>query len=308
VGVAGLFLVAFSLEMGPWKSTRPIVDWLAKAEVLTPDAAAVARWDQEKSGPKPVLGWAAFPPCRFHPDNVGEGGAAPASRSLKRPAWPNLLGCDMNGRDVLARLLFGTRISLTIGLVAVAIFIAIGCVLGSLAGYYGRKTDLAVMRLVEVMLCFPQIFLILTIVAVFETRSIFLIMGVIGVVGWPGVTRLVRAEFLRNRNLDYVVAARALGVPERRVIFGHVFPNCLGPVLVSATFGIASAILTESGLAFLGLGDSTAVSWGQMLNSGRSEGQWHLIYAPGAAIFFVVVVFNLLGEGLRDALDPKLRR
>jgi peptide/nickel transport system permease protein len=251
---------------------------------------------------------AVFPPVHFHPDNVGELGGAPASRSLKRPDGDNLLGCDLNGRDVAARLLYGTRISLTIGLVAVAIYVTIGVILGSLAGYYRGRVDLWISRLVEVMICFPTMFLLLTIVAIFESRSIFLIMAAIGLVGWPGVTRLVRGEFLRQSSLDYVTAAKALGLPERRVIFGHLLPNCVGPVLVSATFGIAGAILTESGLAFLGLGDTTAASWGQMLNSGRSEGQWHLIVAPGFAIFFVVTVFNLLGEGLRDALDPKLRR
>ena len=133
-------------------------------------------------------------------------------------------------------------------------------------------------------------------------------MFAIGFVGWPGVSRLVRGEFLRQRNLDYVVAAKSMGIPERKIIFGHVLPNCIGPVLVSATFGVASAILTESGIAFLGLGDPNAASWGEMLTKGRESMQWHLILAPGFAIFFVVTVFNLLGEGLRDALDPKLRR
>jgi peptide/nickel transport system permease protein len=158
------------------------------------------------------------------------------------------------------------------------------------------------------MICFPTLFLLLTIIAVFDTRSIFLIMAAIGLVGWPGVSRLVRGEFLRQRGLDYVVAAKAQGIRERRIIFRHVLPNCLGPVLVSATFGIASAILVESSLAFLGLGDTNVASWGQMLSSGRDSMMWHLILAPGFAIFFVVTIFNLVGEGLRDALDPKLRR
>ena len=292
LALAALFLAALALLGGPWRETRALVDWRAKAESV----AAEGR------------GFAVFPLVPFHPDNVGEGGPGPTSRSLARPNARNWLGCDLSGRDVLARLVFGTRVSLTIGLVAVAIFIGIGTALGSLAGYYQGFADIAISRLVEVMICFPSLFLILTIIAVFESRSIFLIMAVIGLVGWPGVTRLVRAEFLRQRNLDYVVAAKAQGIPERRIIFGHVLPNCLGPVLVSATFGIASAILVESGLAFLGLGDTTAASWGQMLNAGRSEGQWHLIVAPGFAIFLVVTVFNLLGEGLQDALDPKLRR
>lgn len=292
VGTLVTFLAALFALNGPLRDTSPLRDWGAHAGSISASGE----------------GWALFPPVRFHPDNVGELGQAPALRSLRRPDGVNLLGCDLNGRDVAARLLYGTRISLTIGLVAVAIYITIGVILGSLAGYYRGKTDLLIMRLVEVMICFPTMFLLLTIVAIFESRSIFLIMSAIGLVGWPGVTRLVRGEFLRQRNLDYVTAAKALGLPERRVIFGHLLPNCVGPVLVSATFGIAGAILAESGLAFLGLGDTTAPSWGQMLSSGRSEGQWHLIVAPGFAIFFVVTVFNLLGEGLRDALDPKLRR
>jgi len=287
-----LFLVGFGLLMGPWKETSPLVDYRARVRALEATSD----------------GFAVFPFVPYHPDNVGELGSSTTGRSLKRPDGENLLGCDLNGRDVGARLLFGTRISMTIGLVAVSIFIAIGILLGSLAGYYQGWVDLAIMRLVEVMICFPTLFLLLTIIAIFESRSIFLIMFVIGLVGWPGVSRLVRGEFLRQRNLDYVTAAKSQGLPERRIIFGHVLPNCMGPVLVSATFGIASSILTESGLAFLGLGDTTAASWGQMLNAGRSEGQWHLIFAPGLAIFFVVTTFNLLGEGLRDALDPKLRR
>jgi peptide/nickel transport system permease protein len=253
-----------------------------------------------------VTGILVFPPIPFHATGVGDPDALP--RVLKRPDAQNLLGCDKNGFDVLARILFGTRISITIGLVGVSIYILIGTILGSLAGYYGGWVDLLVMRLVEVMICFPVMFLLLTIIAVFESRSIFLIMAAIGLVGWPGVARLVRGEFLRQRSLDYVTAAIAQGLPQRRVIFRHVLPNCLGPVLVSASFGIAGAILTESGLAFLGLGDSNAVSWGLMLTDGRVSQTWHLILVPGFAIFFVVTVFNLLGDGLRDALDPKLRR
>jgi peptide/nickel transport system permease protein len=251
-------------------------------------------------------GTLVFPPIPFHPSGVGDPDALP--RVYKRPDARNLLGCDKNGYDVLARIVFGTRISLTIGLVAVSIYILIGLLLGSLAGYYVGKVDLVIMRFVEIMICFPTLFLILTIIAVFESRSIFMIMATIGLTGWTGVARLVRGEFLRQRNLDYVTAARAQGLPQRRVIFRHVLPNCLGPVLVSASFGVASAILTESGLAFLGLGDSNAVSWGLMLTDGRVSQKWHLILVPGFAIFFVVTVFNLLGDGLRDALDPKLRR
>ena len=286
-GSLALFLIAFAVLLR-FPQTRPVVDWTEK--LATTEATGV------------------MPPIPYHPDNVGEQGLGPAERSRQRPSKDHVLGCDLNGRDVAARLIFGTRISLTIGLVAVSLYVTIGVILGSLAGYYGGWVDILISRAVEVMICFPVLFLLLTIVAVFDTRSIFLIMAGIGIVGWPTVARLVRGEFLRQRNLDYVTAAQAQGLPEWRVIFGHVLPNCVGPVLVSATFGIAAAILTESGLAFLGLGDTSATSWGQMLKDGRDSGLWHMIFSPGFAIFFVVTVFNLLGEGLRDALDPKLRR
>ncbi|MGH7162333.1 MAG: ABC transporter permease [Planctomycetota bacterium] len=196
---------------------------------------------------------------------------------------------------------------MTIGVIAVAIYVTIGIALGSLAGYFGGRVDILVSRFIEVMISFPLIFLILTIVAVFDTRTIFLVMAAIGVTAWPSVARLVRGEFLVQRNLEYVLAAEALGIPRRRIIFRHVLPNALTPVLVAATFGIASAILTESTISFLGLGDPNAASWGMLLNQGRQSNLEWLILAPGAAIFFTVTVFNLLGEGLRDALDPRLR-
>jgi peptide/nickel transport system permease protein len=150
--------------------------------------------------------------------------------------------------------------------------------------------------------------LILTLAALIKERSIFHVMLIIGVTSWTGVARLVRAEFLKHKGLEYAQAARALGIPVRRIIFGHILPNASAPVLVSATFGIASAILVESSLAFLGVGDASVASWGETLNAGRIEGRIWLILAPGFSIFFVVTVFNLVGEGLRDALDPKLRR
>jgi peptide/nickel transport system permease protein len=230
------------------------------------------------------------------------------SRSLLAPSARHPFGTDTEGRDVLARMLYGTRISLTIGVVAVALYVVIGVVIGALAGYFGGKVDTLLSRLIEVMICFPTFFLILTLAALIEKRSIFHVMIIIGVTSWTGVARLVRAEFLKHKGLEYVQAARALGIPSRRIIFGHVLPNASAPVLVSATFGIASAILVESSLAFLGIGDLTVASWGETLNAGRLSNRLWLILAPGVAIFFVVTVFNLVGEGLRDALDPKLRR
>lgn len=229
------------------------------------------------------------------------------SRSVEPPGAKHWLGTDTEGRDVFARMLYGTRISLTIGVVAVALYVGIGIVLGALAGYFGRWVDSLVSRMIEVMICFPTFFLILTLAALIEERSIFHVMAIIGITSWTGVARLVRAEFLKHKNLEYVQAARALGISTARVIFAHILPNAIAPVLVSATFGIASAILIESSLSFLGLGDLSVASWGETLNTGRVEGKLWLILVPGFAIFAVVTVFNLVGEGLRDALDPRLR-
>lgn len=245
---------------------------------------------------------AVFPLRRFgYRDTDPEHSVAP-------PSGRHWLGTDYEGRDVFARMLYGTRISLTIGIVAVMIYVSIGIVLGALAGYYGRWVDNWISRLIEVMICFPSFFLILTIAALIEKRSIFHVMLIIGFTGWTGVARLIRAEFLKQTNLDYVQAARALGLSEARIIFRHILPNAVAPVLVSATFGIAAAILIESSLAFLGVGDPSVASWGETLNTGRTEHKLWLVLAPGFAIFFVVSVFNLVGEGLRDALDPRLRR
>jgi peptide/nickel transport system permease protein len=208
---------------------------------------------------------------------------------------------------VFCRMWYGTRISLTIGVVAVFIYVSIGIVLGSLAGYFGGWVDTLISRLIEVMITFPTFFLILTLAALIEHRSIFHVMLIIGLTNWTAVARLVRAEFLRQKNLDYVQAALAMGLQRRRIIFLHVLPNAIAPALVSATFGIASAILIESSLSFLGVGDISVASWGETLNAGRVQQKLWLVLAPGAAIFFVVTVFNLVGEGVRDALDPKLR-
>jgi peptide/nickel transport system permease protein len=229
------------------------------------------------------------------------------TESLESPSRRHWLGTDPEGRDVFARMLYGTRISLTIGVVAVLIYVSIGVVLGALAGYFGGWVDNLISRLIEVVITFPSFFLILTLAALVQERSIFHVMVIIGVTSWTGVARLIRAEFLRQKNLDYVQAALALGLKARRVIFFHILPNAIAPALVSATFGIASAILIESSLSFLGVGDLTVASWGETLNTGRLTQKLWLGLAPGAAIFFVVTIFNLVGEGVRDALDPKLR-
>lgn len=228
--------------------------------------------------------------------------------SLKSPSGAHIFGTDREGRDVFVRMVYGTRISLTIGVVAVSIYVFIGTFLGALAGFFRGWVDIVISRFIEIMLCFPAFFLILTLAAFIEHRSIFHIMLIIGVTRWTGVARLVRSEFLRQRNLDYVHGAVALGLGQGRIIFRHVLPNAIAPVLVAATFGVAQAIIIESALSFLGLGDVSAPSWGGILSAGREEFKMWLILIPGVAIFFLVSVFNLVGEGLRDAMDPKLRQ
>lgn len=223
------------------------------------------------------------------------------------PSGKHLLGLDGSGRDVLARVIHGSRISLSVGFVAVSIYVVIGVVVGAIAGYYGGRADLVISRLIEVMICFPSFFLILTLMA-FLPQNIYTVMGAIGVTGWPGVARLTRGEFLRLRGLDFVTAAKALGESDARIIFRHILPNALAPVLVSATFGIAGAILVESSLSFLGFGVPIPTpSWGETLSQSRSYlpiGWWLTVF-PGFMIFLTVTAYNLVGEGLRDAVDVR---
>lgn len=236
-------------------------------------------------------------------------GKTDVSLKLKPPSSQHLLGTDQLGRDVFSRMLYGSRISLSVGFVAVAISILIGILVGAVAGYYGRWVDSVLMRFVDIMLCFPTFFLILTVVALLGP-SIFNIMLVIGITSWMGTSRFVRAEFLSLRERDFVQAARALGVKDRRIIFRHILPNGLAPVFVTATLDVATAILVEAGLSFLGFGvQPPAPSWGNILTEGRTYifDAWWLTLFPGLAILITVLSFNLLGEGLRDALDPRLR-
>ena len=226
---------------------------------------------------------------------------------LIAPTWQHWMGTDGLGRDVLSRMLYGGRISLLVGLVAVGIATAIGIVLGAIAGYYRGWVDTFIMRLVDVMLSIPSFFLILAVIA-FLTPSIINVMIVIGLTSWMGVTRLVRAEFLSLNGREFVQASRTLGAKDARLIFTHLLPNSLTPIIVSSVLGVAGAVLMESGLSFLGLGvQAPQASWGNILTDGKDYIQfaWWLSLFPGLAILMTVLGYNLLGEGLRDALDPR---
>jgi peptide/nickel transport system permease protein len=231
------------------------------------------------------------------------------TQRLRAPSTDHWLGTDEYGRDVWSRVLHGGRVSLTVGLAAVGISTLIGIILGALAGYFGGAIDQLIMRLVDIFLCIPTLFLILMFI-VFVGPNVFNVMIIIGLTSWTELARLVRAEFITLKQREYVMAARAMGLSHRRIMFRHILPNALAPVFVSATFGVAGAILLESGLSFLGLGvQPPTPSWGNILTSGKDyiTQAWWLTLFPGLAIFLTVLGYNLLGDGLRDYLDPRMR-
>lgn len=231
------------------------------------------------------------------------------ARSLEGPSLDHWFGTDSFGRDILSRVLYGARISLLVGAASQAIAFALGVFLGLVAGYYGGRIDNVVMRLADVTLAFPTLLLLIAITAAFQP-SLTVVFVAIGVVGWAGLARLVRAQALVVRELDFVQAARALGLGDVRLMSRHVLPNCLAPAIIAVTLGMAGAILLEAALSFIGLGAQPPTpSWGSMISDGRDflrTAPWISIF-PGLAIGFVVLGFNLFGDGLRDAMDPRLR-
>lgn len=290
---------------------------LFSIDALRPNNKYAARTFPEEEFRSDGAEWGVYPPLPFGPteqdiDSIFQPPLYAKAEEKARDVHdtlPHLLGTDNTGRDVLVQMIYGTRISLTIGFVAVSLYITIGIILGAVAGYFGGYTDMAISRIIEVMLLFPAFFLILTLVGLIGP-SIYIIMVVIGLTGWPTIARLIRGEVLKQRAIDYVAAARVLGASHLRVIFRHILPNAISPALVAAPFGIAGAIVTEAGLSLLGFGVRPPTpTWGTLLRLGNANYHyWWLVVIPSVAIFLAVTIFNLVGSGLRDAMDPRLRR
>lgn len=260
--------------------------------------------------------WAVFPLVYQDPywrvrDNEWPGRPGNPYGSKGAPSRLNWFGADQQGFDVFAQMVHGTQIALSVGFVSMGIAAVIGVTIGALAGYLGGWVDMLLSRFIELVMCIPSLVLILALVAILDNVSTLHLMAVIGVTSWTSIARLARAEFLKLKQMEFVTAARAMGASWPRIMFLHVLRNALAPILVPITFGIAAAILIESGLSYLGFGASPPnPSWGTLLRDGRNaiEQMWWLILFPGTAIFLTVLAYNLIGEGLQEATDPRLRQ
>ncbi|MBF0275325.1 MAG: ABC transporter permease [Nitrospinae bacterium] len=238
----------------------------------------------------------------------------PAAIDVKKillpPSFEHFFGTDDLGRDVFSRVIYGASVSLSVGFIAVSISTLIGLLLGVISGYYGGWVDSSIMRLVDLMLCIPTFFLLLSVIT-FVGPGLTNIMIIIGLTSWMGVTRLVRAEILSLKGREFILSAQAIGSRDKRIIFKHLLPNAMAPVVVSAVLGVGQAILIESGLSFLGLGiQPPEASWGNILTAGKDniELAWWLSFFPGLAILLTVLSYNLVGENIRDFFDPRLRQ
>lgn len=254
-----------------------------------------------------IIGSAIFAPLLspYDPDKQS------ILNALAKPSAEHLLGTDTLGRDVLSRLLHGARVSLLVGFAAITGSIFIGTVVGSLAGYYGGKVDAFLMRFVDIVIAFPALFLFITLITIFNP-SVETLIIVFALFGWTGTARLVRGEFLSLRSREFVLAAKTMGVKANTIIFSHILPNAIGPIIVSATLGVGGIILAESALSYLGLGvNPPTPTWGNMLQDAQNftimiEAWWYPLF-PGIMILLTVLAFNFVGDGLRDAFDPKIK-
>lgn len=322
-----IFLAIVALFAPAIAGTKPIVCWY-KGSLYFPALGYLnTRWENpifqrdgfrkrypdnlKKNDPN---SWAVWPPLYQDPyRRIREGEFLGQPENLAgeagRPNRYNLFGTDTRGVDVFAQMVHGTTIALLVGFVSMGIAGLIGITVGAVAGFAGGWADMILSRFIEVVMCVPTLVLILALLAVLEKPTIWHMMAIIGCTGWTSIARLTRAEFLKLKQTDFIVAARALGVPRLRIVFRHILPNALAPILVPITFGIAAAILIESGLSFLGFGTPPPnPSWGTLLNSGRDNREmWWLWAFPGTAIFLAVLAYNLIGEGLQSATDPRLR-
>jgi peptide/nickel transport system permease protein len=257
--------------------------------------------------------WAVWPlvyqdPLRRVRKDEWEDRPGNPSGAAGAPSRVNLFGTNDTGEDVFAKMVHGTRIALLVGFVSTGIAAVVGILIGATAGFFGGAIDMTLSRVIEVVMCVPSLVLILAVIAILEQPTIWHTMAVIGITSWTGIARLTRAEFLKLKQMEYVPAARALGSSNRRIMFRHILPNALAPVMVPITFGIAAAILIESTLSFLGIGTPPKISWGRLLNEGKENLQmWWLIVFPGASIFLTVLAYNLIGEGIQESTDPRLR-
>jgi peptide/nickel transport system permease protein len=260
------------------------------------------QFNAKREVPKDAEGWAIWPPVPWDPSH------ADPTVKLQGPSKTHLLGTDEVGRDVLSRMIHADVIAMLVGFISMGIATTIGLVLGAVAGYYGAKVDMAISRLIEIFICIP-VFYVILIVLLLTEPGIYKVMVVIGLFAWTGISRYTRGEFLKLKNLEYAMAARALGARAPRIVFRHLLPNSLAPVLVVIAFGFAGAIFIESGLSWLGFGVMPPTpTWGNILRSGFDNLRVapHLIFPPSVAIFIAVLTFNLIGDALRDVTDPRL--
>lgn len=317
VTIMALFITVVILCFFRWQfNTKALVFFIAFLVIIVATTQTVAppqltiyeQYREENASGD--YDWVLFAPIPYSPkdylrDYGDTGLEAPLSQST-RTHW---FGTEENGGDVLSRMIHASRIALGIGFVATGIAMVTGIIIGGLMGYFSGKIDMIGMRLVEIFEAIPTLFLLLTFVAFFG-RSLYMMMVIIGITSWPGYARYIRAEFLRLRQQDFVQAAVACGLPLRSILFRHMLPNGIAPLLVAASFGVASAILAEATLSFLGLGLVGDPSWGQMLNQAvrSSSFNWWMATFPGGAIFMTVFAYNLIGEALRDAIDPHLAK